>query len=639
MDVAFTSLSSSGRQRGEGLSRPLANNVRKGVQVTSAHTLKTSLWTCSRAIPPLFVGPDHNNGSFDISISVLEIWACSICVLIRSLIAEIWESHSDGVSAEPNGGGNRLGHVAVSSINPGRCRSWPWAQTKVRFVSMQVFTRKVEDFTDFGPYIPLSFIGQVNAEGLPSCHSLGFVWKQDCIHSPIMAHFHLFMLCISQHSIFTGPANFTGATPPLRRLLRRQASTVSTCLQFHFAGSLPRLMMCPFCKVCITVSASRAQSDAAQRLLLNHISTPHVTLASAVAASCALPGVMRPAKVDLFWHAFCFALASFLYIWIHVFLPAKLKAKNSDGKIEDFEVDGVEWIDGSVQADLPFQRISTLFNVSNFVVCQTNFHVVPFLNKEHITKSTYQSLFQTIEWDIRSRALKLSGLGLFPKVFGHDISEFYISFCYKKLSAIYIFDTTFLPFYLGMVYTAYEYFFRQSIQTEVSWQCDFSSSIYNNAYSWFAGSIKSKVSFTYYFMIKSYLRNTHVWHFLQSEKDMEQYIHFGQLAAWPYLRVIRYMLRLEISLDEGLERLKSRVQELGSDFDEADDVDSIAGSIASCSTSALATSQMRTVRFAIPSPQLESLQNKLAASETENRMLRKELEDLRRKFASFQSRT
>ena len=44
--------------------------------------------------------------------------------------------------------------------------------------------------------------------------------------------------------------------------------------------------------VCITVSASRASGDSAQRLLLNHISTPRVTLASAVAASCALPGVM-----------------------------------------------------------------------------------------------------------------------------------------------------------------------------------------------------------------------------------------------------------------------------------------------------------------------------------------------------------
>ena len=63
--------------------------------------------------------------------------------------------------------------------------------------------------------------------------------------------------------------------------------------------------------VCITVSASRASGDTAQRLLLNHISTPHVTLASAVAASCALPGVMA---------------------------PAKLLSKNSSGVLEPFEV-------------------------------------------------------------------------------------------------------------------------------------------------------------------------------------------------------------------------------------------------------------------------------------------------------------
>ena len=101
--------------------------------------------------------------------------------------------------------------------------------------------------------------------------------------------------------------------------------------------------------VCITVSASRAYAGSGvQRLLLNHISTPHVTLSSAVSASCSLPGAMK---------------------------PTKLMMKNSNGEQVPFEVDGVEWIDGSVQADLPFKRISTLFNISNFVVCQTNFHV------------------------------------------------------------------------------------------------------------------------------------------------------------------------------------------------------------------------------------------------------------------------
>jgi hypothetical protein len=45
--------------------------------------------------------------------------------------------------------------------------------------------------------------------------------------------------------------------------------------------------------VCITVTASRAQSGSGvQRLLLNHISTPNVTLASAVAASCSCKFVL-----------------------------------------------------------------------------------------------------------------------------------------------------------------------------------------------------------------------------------------------------------------------------------------------------------------------------------------------------------
>ena len=103
---------------------------------------------------------------------------------------------------------------------------------------------------------------------------------------------------------------------------------------------------------------------------------------------------------------------------------------------------------------------------------------------------------------------------------------------------------------------------------------------------------------------------------------MKHYIHYGQLACWPYLRVIRYMLRLEISLDEGLERLKSRVQKLGPDYDDLD-------SIASCST----VHMNRTVRFTMPSRQVESLQNKLASIELENSMLRREVRELRLRLA------
>ena len=209
--------------------------------------------------------------------------------------------------------------------------------------------------------------------------------------------------------------------------------------------------------VCITVSASRAEesggggSGSGQRLLLNHISTPHVTLASAVAASCALPGVMA---------------------------PAKLVTKNSDSKKELFEVDGVEWIDGSVQADLPFKRISTLFNVSNYIVCQTNFHVLPFLHKAHHPnrKSFYWRTFQTCEWDIRNRALNLSRLGLFPKIFGQDIS--------KVFKQKYHGDLTLVP-----RFTTMQVF-----------------------------GLKALVNPTY--------------------EDMEVYLQNGQSSAWPYLRYV-----------------------------------------------------------------------------------------------------
>ncbi len=205
--------------------------------------------------------------------------------------------------------------------------------------------------------------------------------------------------------------------------------------------------------VCITVSASRAkgggEGGGAQRLLLNHISTPHVTIASAVAASCALPGVMA---------------------------AAKLITKNQDSVQEYFEVDGVEWIDGSVQADLPFKRISTLFNVSNYIVCQTNFHVLPFLHKAHHpnTKSFYWRVFQTCEWDIRNRVLNLSRLGLFPKIFGQDMS--------KVFKQKYHGDLTLVP-----KFTTMQLFGLQAL-----------------------------VNPTY--------------------EDMELYLQNGQSSAWPYLR-------------------------------------------------------------------------------------------------------
>ena len=47
-----------------------------------------------------------------------------------------------------------------------------------------------------------------------------------------------------------------------------------------------------------------------------------------------------------------------------VMAAAKLVIKNN-GNLKIFEVDGVEWIDGRIEVDLPFKSISTLSNISD----------------------------------------------------------------------------------------------------------------------------------------------------------------------------------------------------------------------------------------------------------------------------------
>ncbi|MGK3740777.1 MAG: regulator of replication initiation timing [Bacillariaceae sp.] len=88
------------------------------------------------------------------------------------------------------------------------------------------------------------------------------------------------------------------------------------------------------------------------------------------------------------------------------------------------------------------------------------------------------------------------------------------------------------------------------------------------------------------------------------------------------------MLRLEISLDEGLERLKSRVHELGVDYDESDDLDSIASN--STVNAVQSTRSTRAVRFRAASRQVETLQSKLSKMTIENQLLRREVDELRR---------
>jgi len=49
-------------------------------------------------------------------------------------------------------------------------------------------------------------------------------------------------------------------------------------------------------------------------------------------------------------------------------------AKTIDGTLEPYNPAGLSWIDGSLEADLPMQRLGELFNINHFIVSQVNPH-------------------------------------------------------------------------------------------------------------------------------------------------------------------------------------------------------------------------------------------------------------------------
>mmetsp|Transcript_19905 Transcript_19905/g.25971 ORF Transcript_19905/g.25971 Transcript_19905/m.25971 type:complete len:804 (-) Transcript_19905:92-2503(-) len=218
------------------------------------------------------------------------------------------------------------------------------------------------------------------------------------------------------------------------------------------------------------VSISVTGHGTGSRLLLNHIASPHVTIASAVAASCALPGIM---------------------------LPQPLEAKDAAGNLVTFDVDGTHYVDGSIAADLPFKRMSTLFNVSAFYVSQVNFHVSPFMRKseESSHKSYYWTLLKHSEEDIRHRARKLAKLGVLPTFFGSSMTS-----VFKQK---YHGDVTMVPNFTPM----------ESIG------------------------------------LKAVMNPTTL--------DIRGYIDGGERAAWPRINRIRFMMRTEICLRQCVAKLRT----------------------------------------------------------------------------------
>jgi len=95
--------------------------------------------------------------------------------------------------------------------------------------------------------------------------------------------------------------------------------------------------------------------------LLNHLTAPNVIIYSAVCTSCSVPVL---------------------------YMQSSLVAKDpKTGEQVQWDPNpDTTWIDGSVDNDLPMQRLAEMWNVDHFIVSQVNPHVVPFLDKDEELK-------------------------------------------------------------------------------------------------------------------------------------------------------------------------------------------------------------------------------------------------------------
>jgi predicted acylesterase/phospholipase RssA len=103
----------------------------------------------------------------------------------------------------------------------------------------------------------------------------------------------------------------------------------------------------------LTITVSPADLHQHSRLL-NAKTSPNAVITQAVRASTAIP---------------------------ILFKPVQLKAKNRAGDIVTY-IPNRRFADGSIMADLPFDRLARLYGVNHSIVSQTNLIAVPFLARD-----------------------------------------------------------------------------------------------------------------------------------------------------------------------------------------------------------------------------------------------------------------
>ncbi len=129
------------------------------------------------------------------------------------------------------------------------------------------------------------------------------------------------------------------------------------------------------------INISVAPSEQHQRSrILNVITAPNVTLASAARATGSIPGL---------------------------FEPAQLYTKNRRGRLVKY-IPGQLWVDGSVSEDLPFKKLARLYGVNHFIVSMANPMVLPFVNAGPVRKRN--SVVASVTSMLTHTAKELSGL-------------------------------------------------------------------------------------------------------------------------------------------------------------------------------------------------------------------------------------
>jgi TAG lipase / steryl ester hydrolase / phospholipase A2 / LPA acyltransferase len=96
--------------------------------------------------------------------------------------------------------------------------------------------------------------------------------------------------------------------------------------------------------------------ESSEPRLLNYMTAPNVFLWSAVCASCSVPYVFQPANI--------------------------YERELQTGKTKVWMQGSQQWVDGSLDSDIPQRKLSEMFNVNFFIVSQVNPHVRPFLAAE-----------------------------------------------------------------------------------------------------------------------------------------------------------------------------------------------------------------------------------------------------------------